>query len=287
MNCWLHLSPCTHLDQATVWTADFIYHPVPILIRLLYELLTSFITLYPSWSGYCMICWLHLSPCTHLNQATVWTADFIYHPVPILIRLLYELLPSFITLYSSWSGYCMNCWLHLSPCTHLDQATVWTADFIYHPVPILIRLLYELLPSFITLYSSWSGYCMNCWLHLSPCTHLDQATVWTADFIYHPVPILIRLLYVLLTWDTEAPSNLWALLWENRSSEFPIRSDTNRAVQPQKMTRDLKFWLQKVEERYYPSSENKGADQLRGYRGPDLAFWFCNCKTSIFTRRGS
>ena len=33
----------------------------------------------------------------------------------------------------------------------------------------------------------------------------------------------------------------WASLWENRSLGFPTRSDTNRAVQPQKMTRGLKF----------------------------------------------
>ena len=30
-------------------------------------------------------------------------------------------------------------------------------------------------------------------------------------------------------------------LRENRSSGFPTRSDTNRAVQPKKMSRDLKF----------------------------------------------
>ena len=30
---------------------------------------------------------------------------------------------------------------------------------------------------------------------------------------------------------------------ENRSSGFPTRSDTNRAVQPKKMARDLKFQI--------------------------------------------
>ena len=43
----------------------------------------------------------------------------------------------------------------------------------------------------------------------------------------------------------------------------PTRSDTNRAVQSQKMVRGLKFWIKKVEELFYPCSENKGADQLR------------------------
>ena len=37
-------------------------------------------------------------------------------------------------------------------------------------------------------------------------------------------------------------------------------------VQPQKQAREWKFWILKVEELYYPCSENKDADQLRGYR---------------------
>ena len=51
---------------------------------------------------------------------------------------------------------------------------------------------------------------------------------------------------------------------------FPTRSDTNRAVQAQKMVRSLKIRIQEEEEVYYPFSENKGADQLRGYRDADL-----------------
>ena len=42
----------------------------------------------------------------------------------------------------------------------------------------------------------------------------------------------------------------------------PTRFDTNRTVQSQKMVRGWKFWLEVEEELYYPSSENKGADQL-------------------------
>ena len=45
----------------------------------------------------------------------------------------------------------------------------------------------------------------------------------------------------------------------------PTRSDTNQAVQSQKMVRGLKFWTYEVEELYYPCSKNKGADQLRSY----------------------
>ena len=43
-------------------------------------------------------------------------------------------------------------------------------------------------------------------------------------------------------------------------------SDTNRAVQSVNMARGLKFPIQKVEGLYYQCSENKGTDQLRGYR---------------------
>ena len=53
---------------------------------------------------------------------------------------------------------------------------------------------------------------------------------------------------------------------KNRSSTFSTRSDTNRAVQLQKMARGLKFRIKEVEVWYYLCSENKGADQLCGYR---------------------
>ena len=54
------------------------------------------------------------------------------------------------------------------------------------------------------------------------------------------------------------------MLRKNWSLGVLIRSDTNRAVQPQKMTVGLKFRIYEVEELYYPCSGNKGADQLRG-----------------------
>ena len=56
---------------------------------------------------------------------------------------------------------------------------------------------------------------------------------------------------------------------------FPTWSDTNRAVQLQKMVRGLKFRNEKVEGFYYLCSENKGADQPRGYREADLCLYFC------------
>ena len=49
-----------------------------------------------------------------------------------------------------------------------------------------------------------------------------------------------------------------------------FRSDTKRAVQSHKMARGLKFYIYEGGRLYYPFSENKGADQLRGYREADL-----------------
>ena len=64
---------------------------------------------------------------------------------------------------------------------------------------------------------------------------------------------------------------------------FLNRSDTNRPVQAQKMARDWKFWIEKVEELYYPCRENKGADQLRGYREADLRLCFRICILLVFS----
>ena len=47
-------------------------------------------------------------------------------------------------------------------------------------------------------------------------------------------------------------------------------ADTNQAAQPQKTARGPKPRTQKAEGLYHLCSENKGADQLRGYREADL-----------------
>ena len=69
----------------------------------------------------------------------------------------------------------------------------------------------------------------------------------------------------------------WFLTW----------SDTNQAVQLQKMARGLKFRIKKVEGLYFLCSENRDADQLRGYREADLRLCFRICKMLVFSRRGS
>ena len=64
-------------------------------------------------------------------------------------------------------------------------------------------------------------------------------------------------------------------------------SDTNGDVQSQKMVRGWKFWILKVEELYYPCSENKGADQLRSYCKADMRLCFCICRLWVFPCGGS
>ena len=64
---------------------------------------------------------------------------------------------------------------------------------------------------------------------------------------------------------------------------FPTWSDTNQAVQLQKMARGLKILIKEVEGLYYPCSENKGTDQLRGYHEADLRLCFRICKMLVFS----
>ena len=60
-------------------------------------------------------------------------------------------------------------------------------------------------------------------------------------------------------------------------------SDTNKAVQPLKMSRSMKFRIMIEEGLYYPCSENKGADPLRGYREADLRLCVRICKKPVFS----
>ena len=56
---------------------------------------------------------------------------------------------------------------------------------------------------------------------------------------------------------TDSPVSLGHSCMSCFSSGFLTKSD----LQPQKITRDLKFWIEKVEELYYLCSENKNPDQ--------------------------
>ena len=68
---------------------------------------------------------------------------------------------------------------------------------------------------------------------------------------------------------------------------FPNRADSNRSVQSQKRARILKFRIQVEEELYYPSSENKGADQLRSNCEADLRLCFRPDRLLVFPCGGS
>ena len=62
------------------------------------------------------------------------------------------------------------------------------------------------------------------------------------------------------------------------SSGFPTRSDTNQAVQPQKMGRGLKFRILEEEGLYYLFSEKKAL-----IRTADLRTCFCICEKQVFS----
>ena len=64
---------------------------------------------------------------------------------------------------------------------------------------------------------------------------------------------------------------------------IPTWSDTNQDVQPHKMVRGVKFCIHEVGVLYYLCSENKGADQLHGYREADLSLCFSICKMLVFS----
>ena len=66
---------------------------------------------------------------------------------------------------------------------------------------------------------------------------------------------------------------------------FPNRSDTNQAVQAQKLARGWKFWIYKVDELCFPYGVNKGADQLRRYGEADQRLWFRICRLFFFLMR--
>ena len=68
---------------------------------------------------------------------------------------------------------------------------------------------------------------------------------------------------------------------------FLNRFDINLPVQSQKRARSLKFRIYEEEEVGYPSCENKGADQLRGYHEADLRLCYRLCKLLVFSRGGS
>ena len=77
-------------------------------------------------------------------------------------------------------------------------------------------------------------------------------------------------LLVLKMWLLRVKNNMNCVM-RKLSSEFPTRSDTNRAVQPQKMDGDLKFCIQEVEGLCYLCSKTKA---LISFEVADLCLCF-------------
>ena len=69
--------------------------------------------------------------------------------------------------------------------------------------------------------------------------------------------------YIFIT-EAHTYSTLMSSAMRKPTFWFLTWSDTNQAVELQKMARGLKFRIKKVEGLYYLSSKNKGADQLHG-----------------------
>ena len=89
-------------------------------------------------------------------------------------------------------------------------------------------------------------------------------------------------------WYDEAETKVYDPVREEKTTNlFPTRSDTNQALQSQKMVRGWKFWIWKVEELYHPCSENNGADQLRSDCEADLRLCFRLYRLLIFSCTGS
>ena len=82
-------------------------------------------------------------------------------------------------------------------------------------------------------------------------------------------------------------SFLYHLLYEPRCEKTCLRGfqpgSKKRAVLPQKMASGVQFQIKKVEGLCYLCSENKGADQLCGYREADLRLCFLICKMLVFS----
>ena len=75
----------------------------------------------------------------------------------------------------------------------------------------------------------------------------------------------------------------------SRSKYFEPRCEKTglRGFRPGPTQTRLQIRIKVEEKLYYQYSENKGADQLRGYREADLRLCFRICKKPVFSRRGS
>ena len=107
--------------------------------------------------------------------------------------------------------------------------------------------------AYISIYSTLLDLCDFCCRNLQAaiCSYydLDQPSVKVPQLTFisditvgdgEAVPPNTRF---AKTWRISNSGNIRATTRENRSSGFPTRSDTNRAVESQKQARSLKFWI--------------------------------------------
>ena len=78
--------------------------------------------------------------------------------------------------------------------------------------------------------------------------------------------------------------NQMSLCMRKTAIWVPLRSYINRAVQSQKMVRGWKFWIRRVDELYYPCSENKGADLRLCFRLYRLFVYPCGGSNDLLLR---
>ena len=108
-------------------------------------------------------------------------------------------------------------------------------------------------------------------------------TLSTAKQRRHMINLFIRKYRGFISYHRELAIPHLCHLVGKPTMWFLNRSDTNWPVQAQKRARSLKFRILVEEELYYPSSENKGADQLRGYHEADLHLCFRICRLLVFS----
>ena len=124
-----------------------------------------------------------------------------------------------------------------------------------------------------------------CWAQTQYCwfsyivAHSVHTCIWNKNFLNMAQLIIMETL-------SKLQSNLSHVM-KKQTFCFPTWSDTNQAVQVQKIARGLKFRIKEVEGLYYQCSENKGADQLHSnctaYCAADLRLCFRICKKQVFS----
>ena len=118
---------------------------------------------------------------------------------------------------------------------------------------------------------------MNSGCHVFDCLRLelgyraDLHKLGTRVFCSHSLKVQKKM---HTSMCTQNPLGHLSRITRKPTMQCPNRSDTNPAEPAQKMTRGSNFWIWKVEELYYPSSESKSAISFSGTMKLVCAFVF-------------